>query len=420
MSIDLNQLQHRIEQLIKEGDTLLSCGCKSDNQRAIEWFEKVNILNERYLNEHPSHNAIHTVYFHSKLRTDSIEEMISKLRAVLHDEDFFSTTKEPDAKGDQDTFPKPINPNTNESPLVFISYSWDSEEHRLWVKGLADMLLSEGVAVLIDQYDLNPGDRLTTFMEKSITDCDRALIICTPQYKSKADERLAGVGYESNIITADILQKHNDLKYIPIIRSGNFDSAMPTYMSGKLAVDLRESNSRYNDSVQDLLATIRGETKKPALKTNNSHNTQRKTSEAANDNKPLHIIGIITDEVTLPRNDGTRGSALYAIPFRLSGYPNTQWCEYFIHCWDYPTSFTTMHRPGIATVRGNKIILNGTTIEEVQQYHRKTLIDAVKRANEMLEHDYQRAIREQERMRKLEEEHNKKIADIASSIDFNE
>ena len=65
------------------------------------------------------------------------------------------------------------------------------------VKKLADRLLSEGIDVLIDQYDLKPGDRLTSFMEKAINKCDRTLIICTPQYKNKADERIAGVGYEA-------------------------------------------------------------------------------------------------------------------------------------------------------------------------------------------------------------------------------
>ncbi len=309
-------------------------------------------------------------------------------------------------------------PDITKSTTVFISYSWDREEHKRWGKQLADMLLAEGIEVISDQYDLNPGDRLTTFMETSITKCDRALIICTPDYKNKADERLAGVGYEFNIITADILNKHNDLKYIPIIRSGDFVSAMPTYMSGKLAVDLRESNNKYEDSIQDLLATIRGETKKPSINMTNKYNTQKKSSKVADDNVALHIIGIITDEVTLPRNDGTRGSALYTIPFRLSGYPNSQWCEYFIHCWNYPSSFTMMHRPGIASVRGNRIILNGTTIEEVQKYHRKTLIDAVKRANELFDQYYQKSLQEKEEQKKIEKEHNKKIADIASDMDF--
>ncbi len=32
-----------------------------------------------------------------------------------------------------------------------------------------------------------------------------------------------------------------------------------------------------------------------------------------------------------------------------------------------------MHRPGIASVVDDEILLNGTTIEEVREYHRETL-----------------------------------------------
>lgn len=415
---DKKQLQIRIKQLIEEGERLVAVKCTPSSQQAVEWFEKVNILNERHLKTHPSYSAIFSEYFHSKNRSDSISNMVSRLRAVIQDEDFFGISD-----NNEDWVEDTIGTSTidkRNSPDVFISYSWDSDEHKSWVKELADTLLSEGVAVKIDQYDLLPGERLTTFMEKSITECDKVLIICTPKYKEKADDRLAGVGYESNIITADILQKHNDLKYIPVVRSGDFDSSMPTYMLGKLAVDLRENNKSYADSFQDLLASIKGKKKKPSI-SNKISNTSENIISANNSNSlPLHIIGIITDEVTLPRNDGTRGSALYSIPFRLSGFPSPEWSEYFIHSWNYPSSFTTMHRPGIASVRGDKIILNGTTIEEVQNYHRKTLIEAVKKANELYDQYNQRIIQEQGRKRKFEEEHNKKIKDIASNIDFNE
>jgi len=40
-----------------------------------------------------------------------------------------------------------------------------------------------------------------------------------------------------------------------------------------------------------------------------------------------------------------------------------------------------MHRPGIASVEGDKVVLNGTTIEEVERYHKKTLKIAVDMAN---------------------------------------
>lgn len=47
--------------------------------------------------------------------------------------------------------------------------------------------------------------------------------------------------------------------------------------------------------------------------------------------------------------------------------------EAFIKTWNQPPQFTTMHRPGIARVSGDRVILDGTTIEEVEKYHRDTL-----------------------------------------------
>ena len=41
-----------------------------------------------------------------------------------------------------------------------------------------------------------------------------------------------------------------------------------------------------------------------------------------------------------------------------------------------------MHRPFIASVVGDDIILDGTTIEEISKYHKPTLIKCVKKANE--------------------------------------
>ncbi len=87
----------------------------------------------------------------------------------------------------------------------------------------------------------------------------------------------------------------------------------------------------------------------------------------------LKIIGIIADQVSAPSSDGTPGGALYPIPFRLSHVPSQFWAEALVQAWNTPPQFTSMHRPGIANVIGNTIVLDGTTLEEVEKYHRDTL-----------------------------------------------
>ena len=85
--------------------------------------------------------------------------------------------------------------------------------------------------------------------------------------------------------------------------------------------------------------------------------------------------------MTAPRNDGTPGSALCSVPVRLSATPDRAWAELFVRNWDRPPSFTSMHRPGIARVVGDRVVLNGTTVEEVAQYHQRTLRLAVDATN---------------------------------------
>jgi len=303
----------------------------------------------------------------------------------------------------------------NNIPKVFISYSWESKEHSDWVKSLADKLLVDGIEAIIDSYDVSPGDRLPKFMESSIRDSDYVIIICTEEYKRKANNREKGVGYESHIISAELYNNHNDRKFIPVIRQGDFNSALPTYLDGKLAIDLR-GNPFNEDSYKDLIASIFKVKKKPKVGIRPYYVDEYEPITI--EGEDIKIVGIITNEVTLPKNDGTRGSALYRIHFRLSSKPTSTWSELFLRNWNYPPSFTSMHRPGIARVESDKIILDGTTIEEVKQYHRDTLILCVEKTNEE-EKQYRR--REEQLKRKKQEEienHYRNIEDISKDLKF--
>ena len=306
------------------------------------------------------------------------------------------------------------------TPKVFISYSWDDADHKEWVKSLADRLLSDGINAIVDQYDLTLGDRLPQFMEQQITQADYVLIICTPLYKEKSDSRKGGVGYEGHIISGELLTTHNEHKFIPVFRKGNPSEVLPIFLSGKLGVDL-SGNSDYEDSYQDLVTTIYGARKKPMIGKKPEYidgHSAVKTPDCQTDDSPIHILGIITDEVTVPKLDETKGSALYKIPFRLSKRPSALWSDLFIQAWKGPPRFTTMHRRKIASVYGDKIILDGTTIEEVRDYHRETLLLCVDLANEQ----EKKIIEEEKRKKELQEqkvrEHNKTVSSIANEIKF--
>ena len=56
--------------------------------------------------------------------------------------------------------------NYNLTPhKVFISYCWTSKEHEQWVHDLAERLVSNGVDVKYDKWDLKKGQDKFSFME---------------------------------------------------------------------------------------------------------------------------------------------------------------------------------------------------------------------------------------------------------------
>lgn len=301
-------------------------------------------------------------------------------------------------------------------PKVFISYSWEDKEHKDWVRSLTDQLIENGIDATLDQYDLTLGDRLPQFMEQSITAADYVLIICTPTYKEKADNRQGGVGYEGHIISGELFSKGNEHKFIPVIRKGNVRTAIPTYLSGKLGIDLT-GKTDYVSNFRDLVTTLWGGRKKPLLGRKPEYVTNRRTSPPSDDD-PIHIMGIITDRVTVPSMDGTRGSALYSIPFKLSKQPSSLWRKLFVDLWNNPPRFSTMHRPGIASVYSDEIVLNGTTIEEVRDYHRETLKMCVDLANQKEAQILEQECKKREQEELWKQKHYSNVQNIANEIEF--
>ena len=311
-------------------------------------------------------------------------------------------------------------------PTAFISYSWDDEPHKEWVRGLAADLRADGVAVVLDQWELQPGDRLPAFMEAAVRENDYVLVVCTPHYKERSDGRQGGVGYEGDIMTGELLSKGNQRKFIPILRRGDGAAALPSWLAGKYYVDLRDGGDPKR-AYQDLLTTLLGTRTlppplgpRPAAKPSKTRRPKSGPQRSADAEGPIRILGVVVDEVTEPRLDGSRGSALYRVPLRLSRRPSVEWARLFEHTWDHPPRFDTMHRPGIVAVRGDRVILDGTTIEEVERHHRETLVLVLDKVNrEIAEHEEaQRRRAEAERQRS--EEHRRSVDEAAKRLRFDE
>lgn len=126
------------------------------------------------------------------------------------------------------------------SPTVFLSYSHDSEAHSQWVYQLACRLVESGVETILDQWDVQLGSSLISFMEKGLSNADRVLIICTDKYNEKSNIGIGGVGYEKSILSAELFTNQSTTKFVPVIRAVTGQNKTPTCLGGRTYIDFTD------------------------------------------------------------------------------------------------------------------------------------------------------------------------------------
>ena len=141
-------------------------------------------------------------------------------------------------------------------PKVFISYSWDSDEHKAWVLNLANELVKSGVDITRDQYELRLGRNLTHFMERAVQEADKVILIMTENFKLKAEGRKGGVGYEYSMINAAWYNNQTDnRKFIPVLRGKDRTNSVPVFVNAFINLDMRD-HSRRAENMEELIRTI--------------------------------------------------------------------------------------------------------------------------------------------------------------------
>ena len=150
-----------------------------------------------------------------------------------------------DRKFSQSLAEKQVTEETQAPTKVFISYSWDSEDHKDRVLALANTLRNPwGIETDIDQYvrakpPFTPSQGWDLWMEKRIEWAEFVLIVCTETYQRRfrGDEE-PGIGrgstWEGTIIRQHLYNNQlvctkfipvvfssQDLNHIPIIFNGN-------------------------------------------------------------------------------------------------------------------------------------------------------------------------------------------------------
>lgn len=145
---------------------------------------------------------------------------------------------------------------TIQKKKVFITYCWETDidkNHKEWVHKLAKDL--EPYFTIIIDIKQPLGIELNQFMEQTIKDSDKVLIIATPEYKRRADKRIYGVGYETSLITNDLVSDQNRIKFIPIIKRGSKEEAYPLYLGNRKGLDMSD-DTLYDTNLKELIDNL--------------------------------------------------------------------------------------------------------------------------------------------------------------------
>jgi hypothetical protein len=116
---------------------------------------------------------------------------------------------------------------------VFISYSWDDDEHVKAVLALSNRLRSDGIDCTIDQYEVSPPEGWPRWMERKITDAGLVLVICTKTYLDRALGREGpskglGVKWEGAIIYQHLYnQGAYNHKFVPVLMKSAHKEFIP-------------------------------------------------------------------------------------------------------------------------------------------------------------------------------------------------
>lgn len=298
---------------------------------------------------------------------------------------------------------------------IFISYSHADAD---LARALADELRSHELKVWIDEGELRVGDSLIERIATAIAEIDFFLALV-----SEASRNSNWCRKELALAVTGELGREG-VKVLPVRVDG---ASLPASLADVYYLELRPENvAEVAAKVAEAVPQHQAEAEETK-----QHRQQRSkpvdgaaatvspaSSTTTGEYEPISIVGIVEEGVGRPRSDGTRGSALYRIPLRLSRRPSSVWARHFVETWDRPPRWTTMHRPGIASVSGDTVVLDGTTMEELEKYHVETLRHVLQQVNsDIAEHERKeraRAQREAETLRR----HDETVRDIAGRIKF--
>ncbi|MGZ5443685.1 MAG: SEFIR domain-containing protein [Thermoanaerobaculia bacterium] len=155
-------------------------------------------------------------------------------------------------------------------PRAFISYSWTSAEHVQWVVSLATELMESGVEIILDKWDLREGQDKYHFMESMVRDATvtKVIVIADCEYSRKANERVGGVGTESQVISKEVYDSVDQRKFVAVLKEYDIEGrpCLPAFFTSRIYIDMSDDLKR-RDNFEQLVRWLfdKPQFEKPSL-----------------------------------------------------------------------------------------------------------------------------------------------------------
>ena len=94
-------------------------------------------------------------------------------------------------------------------------------------------------------------------MSAKITESNRVLLICTEKYVTKAEGGVGGVGYERLIVTAELVDRMDTKKFVPVVRNNTSSRKVPIFLGPRLYIDLSD-DAYYDAGLEIIVREIHG------------------------------------------------------------------------------------------------------------------------------------------------------------------
>jgi hypothetical protein len=208
-----------------------------------------------------------------KLTLPKMEEPIQLTREVQAEVQLQRRTAEQRTRFEQAVFRVQAYVAEQEimAPGCFISYAWGVPEHERWVeKRLATDLQKAGIDVVLDRWhNAKIGASVARFIAR-IEKCDRIVVVGTPLYRRKYENKDTSTGYvvaaEVDLIANRLLGTEEQKESVlPLLLAGEKTASLPPLLHGRVHADFREEEAYFRTAFDLILSLYQLPPNDPAV-----------------------------------------------------------------------------------------------------------------------------------------------------------